>query len=125
MALRGLLGRSVLAPLSRAVHTSAEKHLVRNDFNKVEVIRCASPAHWEVGNRNVNYVQCSFRPLVKNAFGKTRTHAKHARMRDKDARDRLGSLPHVCVAGVSNSGKSSLINHLLKKDNIAVRSPLQ
>eukprot|EP00466_Bigelowiella_natans_P019633 jgi/Bigna1/144583/aug1.89_g19291 len=25
----------------------------------------------------------------------------------------------VCVAGVSNAGKSSLINHLLKKDNIA------
>ena len=27
----------------------------------------------------------------------------------------LGGLPHVCVAGESNSGKSSLINHLLKK----------
>jgi len=28
----------------------------------------------------------------------------------------LGGLPHVCVAGESNSGKSSLINHLLKKN---------
>jgi len=27
----------------------------------------------------------------------------------------LGGLPHICVAGESNAGKSSLINHLLKK----------
>ena len=27
----------------------------------------------------------------------------------------LGDLPHICVAGESNAGKSSLINHLLRK----------
>ena len=27
----------------------------------------------------------------------------------------LGALPHICVAGESNAGKSSLINHLLRK----------
>jgi len=31
----------------------------------------------------------------------------------------LGGLPHVCVAGESNAGKSSLINHLLRKKNLA------
>ncbi|KAL1526342.1 hypothetical protein AB1Y20_015056 [Prymnesium parvum] len=31
----------------------------------------------------------------------------------------LGELPHVCVAGESNAGKSSLINHLLRKKNLA------
>ncbi|KAL3916960.1 MAG: hypothetical protein SGPRY_006603, partial [Prymnesium sp.] len=31
----------------------------------------------------------------------------------------LGELPHICVAGESNAGKSSLINHLLRKKNLA------
>ena len=31
----------------------------------------------------------------------------------------LGSEPHICVAGESNAGKSSLINHLLVKKNLA------
>eukprot|EP00965_Chrysotila_dentata_P249108 6208715-Pleurochrysis_carterae.AAC.6 len=31
----------------------------------------------------------------------------------------LQELPHICVAGESNAGKSSLINHLLKKHNVA------
>lgn len=33
----------------------------------------------------------------------------------KQAMLELGGLPHICVAGESNAGKSSLINHLLKK----------
>lgn len=31
----------------------------------------------------------------------------------------LSSEPHICVAGESNAGKSSLINHLLVKSNLA------
>ncbi|GAB5373257.1 hypothetical protein AAMO2058_001735000 [Amorphochlora amoebiformis] len=31
-------------------------------------------------------------------------------------------LPQICVCGVSNAGKSSLINHLLKKNNLAKAS---
>lgn len=31
-------------------------------------------------------------------------------------------LPHICICGESNAGKSSLINHLLKKDNLAKAS---
>ena len=31
----------------------------------------------------------------------------------------LGGLPHICVAGESNAGKSSMINHLLRKKNLA------
>ena len=32
------------------------------------------------------------------------------------------ALPHVCIAGESNAGKSSLINHLLRKKNLAKAS---
>ena len=31
----------------------------------------------------------------------------------------VGDLPHICVAGESNAGKSSLLNHLLRKKNLA------
>ena len=31
----------------------------------------------------------------------------------------VGDLPHMCVAGESNAGKSSLLNHLLRKKNLA------
>ena len=34
----------------------------------------------------------------------------------------LGSEAHICVAGESNAGKSSLLNHLLKKKNLAASS---
>jgi len=32
------------------------------------------------------------------------------------------TLPHICIAGESNAGKSSLINHLLQKHNLAKAS---
>jgi len=35
-----------------------------------------------------------------------------------------GALPHICVAGVSNAGKSSMINHLIVKKNLAKASSI-
>jgi len=37
----------------------------------------------------------------------------------EEAMQKLGEYPHVCVAGVSNAGKSSMINHLIVKKNLA------
>mmetsp|Transcript_3141 Transcript_3141/g.4704 ORF Transcript_3141/g.4704 Transcript_3141/m.4704 type:complete len:250 (-) Transcript_3141:89-838(-) len=34
----------------------------------------------------------------------------------------LEKYPHVCIAGVSNAGKSSMINHLVRKRNLAKAS---
>ena len=36
--------------------------------------------------------------------------------------DRGGDLLHICVAGESNAGKSSLLNHLLRKKNLGASS---
>ena len=40
----------------------------------------------------------------------------------REAMEGLRSVPHLCVGGVSNAGKSSMINHLLAKKNIAMAS---
>eukprot|EP00466_Bigelowiella_natans_P020795 jgi/Bigna1/89572/estExt_fgenesh1_pg.C_510148 len=58
--------------------------------------------------------------LVSNKFNKVQVHrCESAESISEALEGKAGKLPHLCVAGVSNAGKSSMINHLLVKKNIA------
>mmetsp|Transcript_15957 Transcript_15957/g.22383 ORF Transcript_15957/g.22383 Transcript_15957/m.22383 type:complete len:270 (-) Transcript_15957:185-994(-) len=58
--------------------------------------------------------------LVSNKFNKIQVHRCESAQSIAEALEgEAGKLPHFCVAGVSNAGKSSMINHLLVKKNIA------
>mmetsp|Transcript_43267 Transcript_43267/g.80538 ORF Transcript_43267/g.80538 Transcript_43267/m.80538 type:complete len:396 (+) Transcript_43267:45-1232(+) len=59
-----------------------------------------------IGNKwnNVSKLACTTKDIIRQGVLETK------------------DLPHVCICGESNAGKSSLINHLLKKDNMAKAS---
>ena len=106
-------------------------HLVWNENNNVEVTSCwdSADVEWELSRlgalatieereeRERGYSRSS--SAASSSASSPASSSASSPAASSAASSRRPPLPHICVAGESNSGKSSLLNHLLRKNNIA------
>jgi putative ribosome biogenesis GTPase RsgA len=105
-------------------------HLVWNENNNVVVTSCwdSGDVEWELSRLGALATIEEREERERGRSSRSRSSGGAASSASSSAASPAASsavssrrhpLPHICVAGESNSGKSSLLNHLLRKNNMA------
>jgi GTP-binding protein len=113
-----------ILPLSRSMRQLRLPHR----WSRVGVPPCATVADWRTAGvdadsgANAEPEPAAKRYLIENKSNNVAKLMCPTREVLYQGILETASLPHVCIAGESNAGKSSLINHLLHKHSLAKAS---